>query len=124
ALILPSVEAGLTGPKAEAGLQPGTPQAEAAALSALSENLQPRLEAAASQANADPRSDGETIERLLEGRPAGEGASVIAEINRTGSDVLSAAELPNPYGLYLHALPIARAAAQSLGKKPAQVHLY
>ncbi|MBI3551567.1 MAG: hypothetical protein HY077_03550 [Elusimicrobia bacterium] len=111
ALVLPSAPSGLVPEVRVETPAPGTPQAEAAALGRLGETLQPQIEAAASAANEDPRSNGETIERLIESR-------------RTGSDIIPAAELPNPYGLYEHAYPIALAKAQELGKKPAQVHFY
>ncbi len=122
---LPVSPAGLENPAQVATPQAGTPQAEAQNLSKLGETLAPQIEAAGNDANADPRSSGERIEALIEGRShAEEAEAAVAESNRTGSDVLHVAELPNPSGLYAHAYPIAVAKAAALGKSPAQVHFY
>lgn len=114
-------------PVAPSEAAPGTPQATAAQMSKLAENLAPQIEAAARADNADPRGSGETIERLIEGERVPTAAAPIAPeaIGTAGaSSILPHAELANPYGFYQHAYPAAVAKAQELGKSPAQVHFY
>jgi hypothetical protein len=118
--VVPSVPA--VTPQAEGpNVVPGTPAAEEAALTKLGQTLAPQIEAAGKTENADPRSSGERIEGLIEGGRTG-GSSDLNAVDARRADV--AAELPNPYGFYQHAYPIALAKAKELGKKPDQVYFY